>query len=288
MHGPDHDHDSPSLLARDPLLAEAAALRALPQFPQAVREYTTSLARFRESLRIFTKLVANETRFRTVRFLLYLDADRERFGDDGGASYSRLLELCTRRQEVSPRVLKTTLALLTLTGFVETRRGTTDSRQKFYHPTARLLDYTRQRVSHAARVLDLLEPQLQRARRLEEDPNFLRRLLAAAGRGAIDGTPPAERMPEFMAFYGGQEGAAPLVFSVILADFDGLAVPSRAAIAKRFGLSKTQVTNLIADAARLGYVSVDDKGVPAATPELRATFQRWVSIELAYHARHMR
>ncbi len=288
MHGPDHLPDSPSLLATDPLLIEAAALRALPHFPQAVREFADGLARFRESMRLFTKVLANETRFRTVRFLLYLDADREQFGDDGGATYSRLLDLCTRRHEISPRVLKTTLALLTLTGFVETSRGKTDSRQKFYHPTARMLGYARQRLSHAARALDVLEPHVQRLRMLEDNPEFFRRLVASGGRASIDGQPPAELMPEFMAFYGGQEGAAPLVFTVTLADIDGEAVPSRAAIARRFGLSKTQVSTLIAEAVRLGYFTLDDKGVPAATPELRGSFQRWVSIELAYHARHMR
>lgn len=288
MHGPDQFLDSPSRLAADPLLAEAAALRALPVFPEAVREFADGLARFRESMRLFNKVLANETRFRTVRFLLYLDADRERFGDDGGATYSRLLELCRRRQEISPRVLKTMLALLTLTGFVETSRSKTDSRQKFYHPTARMLGYARQRVSHAARALDLLEPAMQRTRMLEDGSEFLRRLLVSAGRASIDGQPPAEMMPEFIAFYGAHEGAAPLVFTAILADIDGIPVPSRAMIARRFGLSKTQVTNVIAEAVRLGYLTLDDEGVASATPELRASFQRWASIELAYHARHMR
>ena len=34
--------------AGDPLLAEAAALRALPAFAQAIREYSVGLAKFRE------------------------------------------------------------------------------------------------------------------------------------------------------------------------------------------------------------------------------------------------
>jgi hypothetical protein len=288
MHGPDSDPDSPSRLAQDPLLAEAAALRAKPQFPAVVREFADVMARFRESVKIFNKLIANENRFRTLRYLLYLDSERKLLGEDGGASYSQLLELCTRRHEVSPRVLKTTLALLTLTGFVRTRRGNTDSRQKFYYPTEALFDYVRLRLTRSARLLDLLEPAMERARMLQEDPNAVRRVLASSGRSQTLGEPPADRMPDFMAFYGAQEGAAPLVFTMILADYDGVPVPSRAAIARRFGLSKTQVTNLIAEAARLGYVTIDDKGVPATTPALRASFARWVSIELAYQSRHIR
>lgn len=274
--------------AEDRLVAEAAQLRAQPGFPQALRAYTAGLAEFRETSRLFSKAMANEARFRTVRYLIYLDSDRERFGEDGGASYGRLLDLCTRRHEIGPRVLKTMLALMTLTGLVRSRRGTTDSRQKFYHPTPRLLALARQRLVNAARALDILEPQLQRTRMMLDDPQAVRRMSVSAGREHTMGDPPTDRMPEFIAYYGGQEGAAPLVFTVMQADFDRTPLPSRAAIARRFGLSKTQVSNLITEGARQGYLTLDGRGVPAATPHLRDSFQRWISIELAYHARHMR
>lgn len=288
MRGPPaNDEASPDEgSSTDALLAEAARLQALPNFRTAARDYTATLAQFREALRLFNKLIANETRFRLVRYLVYLDADREAYGDDGGATYSRLLDLCSRRNEVSPRVLKTMLALLSLTGFVNTRRGTRDSRQKFYHPTPRMHAFVRQRVVGAARVLDVLEPECQRAAAFEASDG-LRRFLVSSGRQLSSGEALIDRMPEFIAYYGGPEGAAPLVFSVMLADFDGTPLPSRAAIARRFGLSKTQVSNLIADGAQRGYLALDAKGVPMATDRLRAEFPRWIAIELAYHARHM-
>ena len=46
--------------------------------------------------------------------------------------------MCSRRAEVSPRVLKTVPALLQLTGFVKARRGPTDRHSKFYQPTERM------------------------------------------------------------------------------------------------------------------------------------------------------
>ena len=91
----------------DPLLAEAAQLRALPAFPAAIREYTAAIARFRERPRLLNKLIASETRFRLGAYVFCLAADQETYGPQGGATYTRLLELCAQRQELSPRILKT-------------------------------------------------------------------------------------------------------------------------------------------------------------------------------------
>src|SRR5258708_24957536 len=123
---------------QDELAAHAVRLVALHAFPRAVREYTVGIARFRESPRLANKLISYDTRWRVVGYLLYLAADRERFGADGGATYGRILRICTRRREVRPRVLKTILTLLKFTGFIETAHSQTDPRSKFYRPTARM------------------------------------------------------------------------------------------------------------------------------------------------------
>jgi hypothetical protein len=252
----------------DELLAHAARLLALPAFPRAVREYTVGLARFREAPRLANKLISYDTRWRVVGYLLYLAADRERFGTDGGATYGRMLEICTRRQEVSPRVLKTMLALLKFTGFVETVSAA-DRRSKMYRPTARMDQFVDLWLSYAVSALDILEPDMQRTRLLREDPGFSDRFLVSGGRDHLANTPPADRMPEFMALYGARDGAGAAVLAVMLADIDGTPVPSRAAIARRFGLSKTQVSNVLAAGEAKGFFTLDGAGVPAATAHLR-------------------
>jgi hypothetical protein len=272
---------------QDDLIAHATRLLALPAFPLAVREYTVGLARFRESPRLANKLISYDTRWRVVGYLLYLAADRERFGADGGATYGRLLEICTRRQEVSPRVLKTMLAILKFTRFIETIRRDTDRRSKIYRPTARMDQFVNLWLSYAVSALDLLEPDRQRTRMLREDPGFRDRFLVSGGREHLSGTPPADLMPEFVAFYGACDGASAAVLSVMLAAIDGTPVPSRAAIAKKFGLSKTQVSNVMVTGEGLGFFTIDGAGVPAATPHLRDTYASWISIELAFYARHM-
>ena len=272
---------------QDELMTQAARLAALPAFPQAVRQYTVGLARFRESPRLANKLISYDTRWRVVGYLLYLAADRERFGASGGATYGRMIEICTQRQEVSPRVLKTMLALLKFTGFVETVRSDTDRRSKMYRPTARMDQFVDLWLSYAVAALDTLEPDMQRTRMLREDPGFADRFLVSGGRDHLTGTPPADRMPEFIAFYGARDGASAAVLSVTLADIDGTPVPSRAAIAKKFGLSKTQIGNILDIGETQGFFTRDGGGAPAATAHLRDSFGRWISIELAFYARHM-
>ena len=274
--------------SNDPLLIEAAHLRALPAFPTAVREYTVAIARFREAPRLLTKLMASETRFRLTAYVFYLSADHETYGPLGGATYSRLLELCSQRQELSPRVLKTTLALLKLAGFIKTSQNTSDRRSKSYYPTPRMMDFVKSWMPHAVNALDALQPDMQRAQMLAEDPDFIRRFAAAAGHEHATGIPLIDRMPEFTCFFGKREGAIPVVLAVMLSDIDGLPLPSRAQIAKRFGLSKTQVSNMIAEGAKLGFFSTDEAGTPRATACLRDSYARFISIELAFYARHMR
>jgi hypothetical protein len=74
----------------------------------------------------------------------------------------------------------------------------------------------------------------------------------------------------------------------MLADIDQLQLPSRAAIAKRFGLSKTKVSIVLGQGVNHGFLTLDGSGAPAPTQHLRDSYCRWISIELAFYAQHMR
>lgn len=272
----------------DTLLTEATQLRASPAFPAAVREYTVAITRFREAPRLLNKLMASETRFRLTAYVFCFAAYHESHDPPSGVTYTQLLELCAQREELTPRTLKTTLTLLKLAGFVKTSRNSSDRRSKSYHPTPRMIDFVRNWMPHAVNALDLLQPDMQRARMLAQDPDFIRRFAAAAGQEHATGIPLIDRLPEFTCYFGKREGAIPVVLSVMLSDIDGTPLPSRAQIAKRFGLSKTQVSNMIAEGGRLGFFALDEMGVPRATAYLRDCYGRFISIELAFYARHMR
>ena len=273
--------------SEDPLLAEAAALEAHPRFAAAVWTYTAGLVRFRQSARMLNKLSAHEVRFRTLGYMLHLSAVERIAGGVGEVSYGQLAELCVdRRGEVSPRVLKTMLALMGVAGFVSTRRDPADRRIKLYQPTARMLDFAKLWFRHAAEALDAMEPALRRAERLAHEQAFLDHLLVNAGSDHAS-APPAERLPEFISFFGGREGAAAIVARLAAVE-SGVPPPaSRAALARQFWLSKTQVSDVIADGVRRGFMAMGDGAMPVLTDRLRGLYRRWISIELAFYSRHM-
>lgn len=270
----------------DPLLAQAARFASLPAFDAAVRAYIVSVAGFRRSNRLVNKLISHHARWLLAGYLLYLNADRERFGPDGGATYGNLLEMCNRR-DIGPRVLKTALALLQFTGFVKARRSSGDRRSKIYQPTPRMDSFMQPWLRYATSTLDLLEPEMGRGQMLQNDPGFVDRFFVSSGRAHATARPLVDRMPEFVAFFGLRDGAFAVTLPIMLADLDGTRVPSRAELAKTFGLSKTQVTNVFKLGEAQGYFVLDDAGVPAPTALLHERFRKWVAIELAFYAQHM-
>lgn len=273
---------------RDPLSAQAARFAVSPAFDDAVRAYIAGMTGFRRSNALINKLISYHARWRLAGYLLYLNADRERFGPDGGATYGNLLTMCNRPPEISPRVLKTMLALLQFTGFVTARQNSDDRRSKTYQPTPRMRDFMQPWLSYATGTLDLLEPEIGRSRLLLDDPGFVDRFLVSSGRAHETAKPLVEHMPEYVALFGTRDGAGAVVLPIMRADIDGTPVPSRAELAKTFGVSKTQVTNVLQLGEAEGYFALDAAGVPAATERLRATFRRWVATELAFYAQHMR
>ncbi len=274
-------------LEQDALSATAARFAASPAFTQALLSYSEGLAELRQGPRLLNKLLAKDASWRVIGYLLFLDAERDPRDPNSGATYGRLHALCTRRGEVSPRTLKTMLALLRLGGFLQARTSAADRRMKIYRPTERMMNFARRWLSYPVAALDILEPQWQRARRLRDDPEFVRRFLRSGGRHFTASTPPTERMPEFNFFFKGPDGALVTLIALLLAKMLGAPVPSRAKIARRFGLSKTQVTRVVTAGAARGFFTVDDDGIPAPTPRTRELYRRWVALELAFYAVHM-
>ena len=166
----------------DTLLDDAARLAARPGLDAAVMQYSIGLCQSRRAPWIVNKLVSHDARWRVIGYLLYLHTDRERYGPEGGATYGQLLDLCTRRREASPRVMKTVLTLMQITGFVQTRPSSVDRRVKYYQPTDRMAPFMRLWLTYAVEALDILEPEWQRTRMLHDDPDFIDRFLVSGGR----------------------------------------------------------------------------------------------------------
>ena len=65
---------------RDEIDEIAVRFAAMPAFPLAVREYIVTMTGMRQRFRLLHKVISHNARWRVAAFLMYLSADRERFG----------------------------------------------------------------------------------------------------------------------------------------------------------------------------------------------------------------
>ena len=271
----------------DPLLQEAASLAAHPDFDRAVHVYTAGSLRFREAPRLVNMIASTDVRWRIVGFLLYLDADRERFGPEGGATYGRLLDLSTRQGEATPRTLQSLLALLQVSGLVRRAPGRADRRVKLYRPTDRMRAFVDGWLRYGAAALDILQPGMHRTR-LVGDRAFAETFAVSGGRAHLaDAVPLADRVPAPLSALRTMQGAYSVIVAVLLARFEGLRTPSHRALARRFGLSRGQVGLVVQAGRDKGLFSLDHADNLVPTAALADSFRHWISIELAFYARHM-
>ncbi|SMQ58599.1 hypothetical protein SAMN06295905_0105 [Devosia lucknowensis] len=264
---------------------DTAAVLDHPDFGLIHDRYTTSLSFYREASRPFAKLIANEDRYRALNFLFTIWAEKVGHGLDGSMTYGELHEIC-RRGEISPRILKTTLSLATLYGFLERRPNPADGRSWLYIPTPAMIAFPQQWLMPAANALDALFPGQDRSGRLAQDSGALVHFLRSAGREFAAGTQPQTMQADFQEFYGRKEGGASFTMGLLVADAQGQPPLSRSEMASRYGLTKSQVTQLIAMGEQKGLMLVRN-GVPMPTDLLRKNHAEWVALSLAFLGHHL-
>lgn len=268
------------------LRQEAAHLQSLPQFPDALGTYIIELANHRESSRPYGKLIANEDRYRVVNFICFMWAEMVAAGGTAAMTYGQLFEIC-RRGEVTPRVLKTTLSLATFSGFLTRSPNPDDRRSWLYLPTPLMMEHPFQWGIANAIAIDQLLPGKRRTERMQRhNRDDIVHLLRGAGREFAAGVQPMTVQLEFMEFWGHKEGAALFSLGLLSAESQGLPRPSRAELVARFGLSKSQVTHLVATGRDLGLYTID-KGEVAPTDRLREQHAEFAALCLAFLEPHM-
>lgn len=248
-----------------------------------MRDYTSALLGFRQDPRVVNKLISNETRFRVINHLLFVHAEKILAGGAGGVTYGEMLDLCAQFPHIGLRVIKSMLPMLVLGSFANVTRDPHDHRVKIYTPSEKLIATVHARLAPIVAALKVLQPDIPRDELLRDDPMFFWRAIYINGRAQLGGGPLVTWMSRFNRFTGSREGAGQVIYAVMLADMDGAPLLSRSALAKQFGLSKTQVWSVFAEGERIGYFS-DEGGVPVATKKLRDEYRDWTSVELAFSA----
>ena len=268
------------------LREQAAHLQSLPAFPAALGQYIVELAAYREASKPFGKLIANEDRYRVVNFICAVWAEVVAAGGSGAMTYGQLYNI-VERGEVTARMLKTTLSLATFLGFLVKSPNPDDRRSWLYTPTELMLGHPRQWGMANALPLDALLPGRQRVERMQRgDRDAIVHLLRSAGREFIAGVQPMTVQLEFMEFWGHKEGAALFSLGLLGAEAQGLPTPSRTQLAARFGLSKSQVTHVVAMGRELGLYTVED-GLVIPTDLLREQHAEFAALCLVFLEPHM-
>jgi hypothetical protein len=279
-----HPFPPPRTMAQ--LREEAAHIQSLPQFPEALGTYIVELANYREASRPFGKLIANEDRYRVVNFICAMWAELVAAGGSGAMTYGQLFEIC-RRGEVTPRILKTTLSLATFSGFLKKSPNPDDRRSWLYLPTPLMMEHPFQWGMANALPLDQLLPGKRRVERMQRhNRDDVIHLLRSAGREFAAGVQPMTVQLEFMEFWGHKEGAALFSLGLLSAEARNLPRPSRAELAIRFGLSKSQITHLVAMGRELGLYSIED-GEVVPTDLLREQHAEFAALCLVFLEPHM-
>jgi hypothetical protein len=268
------------------LREQAERLRALPNFQHAQDRYIIELANYRETTRPIAKLIANEDRYRVVNFICAMWAENIAAGGTGAMTYGQLYNI-VERGEVTARLLKTTLSLATHSKFLVKAPNPEDRRSWLYTPTALMLDHPRLWGMANAIALDELLPGRRRVERMERgDRDAIVHLLRSAGREFVAGVQPMTVQLEFMQFWGHKEGAALFSLGLLAAEAQGLPPPTRAELATRFALSKSQITFLVGMGRDLGLYTVED-GEVAPTDLLREQHAEFAALCLVFLDAHM-
>jgi hypothetical protein len=165
-------------------------------------------------------------------------------------------------------VLKNTLALAVHLGFLTRTPNPTDGRSKLYAPTELMVRFPYLWLEPATRALDELMPGSTFTSRLLNDPDLLVHFFLSAGREFDSGVQPARLVPEFMRFSGRKEGGTPLAMALLLSEMERAPMPSRSEVANSFGLTKSQVNQLVATGIEMGFLTTH-KGVAHPIEALR-------------------
>lgn len=241
------------------VLARRAELQAHPGFRHAVHAHTDGILRVRHDLRHVCKMLAKEERYRAFTIFVMLAAKADLDGRRTVA-YRDFYETCTEAAGISDRTAKTVASLLVHFRFALSAQDGDDRRRRSLVPTGRTLDYCQYWGRPAYDALALAgRPFGAGDLRVEMQATFASALpdYCAAGLAFFTGDADFERV------FAAIEGGSLVCMSALSAAMNETAAPSRSEIAELFGISRAQVSRVIAEGRAAGLFTPDAKVTPS-------------------------
>lgn len=266
----------------DPLADLAERILVSPEFPLAAEEFTRSMNRFRrEGPRQINKLLGRDIRFRVVNLCFCLHVRGLLVGPEKGATFLQLVDATARTLGGSARVVRTTLEMMVQMGLVTVASGETDLRTRVYLPTAGLMAMVRAWLAGVMGQIDILDPAGRRLERFAADDGIVEQTALNMAHAFLEGESLTGRVPELSCFFQHDSGW-PVLNTVIAHTSEGTTIPTLGVIAETFGLTKSQVANVVGKAVDRGLLVRDGTRTLLATPDLVAANRRWIAVFLAF------
>ncbi len=269
----------------DPLADLQGAIRRHHGFDLAAQRYVDDVIAWREALGSFNRVGTN-LGFHIVNYTMYLHFAGKTGGNEHGATYSALLEICERRNQCSGRALRTVLAVLGVLGHVHTERSPSDGRIRTYVPSDRLVKEATDIYGYAMAVLDDLVPESGFAEAIKSDPQFLWHIISKSGRAIIeDDVRITEYFPELDAIIS-RAGGLPTSISIAGAEMRDEPFPAFGDLAKKFKISASQVRTVVTALEESGLIVRGSDGAILSAEPLVEAHKGLIARELSLHANY--
>ena len=276
--------DEPGPTDPDPLAEMTAALLRHTRFDDAARHYMGHIVDWRRELGLFNR-VASNVGFHVAQYVVLLHYAQPPGRPEQGATFSNILDICTKRGQCGGRALRTILAALVALRLVDVGAAESDRRIKLFAPTERMLTDLRRHIERPLTCLDIIAGAPLHATRMHKDRAFLPMLMATSGRAYVDlALSVTEGMPALEQLIDLRGGCATIA-ALAHAELNGLERPSPQAIARDFRISASQVRNVLDSAEAAGLVIRQPDGA-VDIRRLVAQQKTMLARELALYAKY--
>ena len=249
-----------------------AALRRHPRFPDALRAFGTMVVGLYRGNRLINLITNDRGRLLFAIFAIYLHYARRADDPASGLTAARLQSLFAETGLGSPGRVKALITLMHWGGYIEDAPAARDRRIRVLQPTEKMLAVHRERWRGALGAAGLVLPEAAQGLARFDEPGFQRAYVIAQASEFQGGFRLLDHGPELQLFADRNAGF-PIVLGILLAapPEDGMpptgAIPvSASALAKRFHVSRSQVTRLLHDAQAAGLLE------RSGTSEMRVRF----------------
>ncbi|WP_062015379.1 hypothetical protein [Aureimonas sp. AU4] len=260
--------------------AYEARFRRHPALHEAVDRYTGAILEVREGVAYAFKLLSKEERYRAFMIFALMSAMDE---DREGLPNSLYSGYCEAAAGISKRTAQTMLQLLVHYGFAQMRIDPADRRSRLYRAEPKIVQFLSDWIEASLKALRLLDVPAAH----EATPRQLMPALTVSGSDAYaqDGYVFFPD-PDFRHLFAEIEGGSLVVMAVMAKAREGGPGPTRGELARRFHMSRAQVTRIVAVGRESGLFGSDEAGTPTVTPRLEETYLDCILKALSFLAFH--